>query len=195
MPLLWPLLTSAAEQHMSLSHSMGLVPIITDIAGWRTGRRPPQLRAITFIPCSHWIYLSTLRLDFVTFGRLILSIGLVSNFCSLARDFAIGLPSHNHSHACTCRRLVVLPLGSTAPTVDFHHLVIAHAGQTKNNSQQNHFAGCCYHYSTLHSESLPPGPIQVIHIDLLDGNAQSLRHALAIVRIGQIAVTDMPLLD
>jgi hypothetical protein len=26
---------------------------------------------------------------------------------------------------------VVLPLGSTAPTVDFHHLVIAHAGQTK----------------------------------------------------------------
>ncbi len=41
------------------------------------------------------------------------------------------LPSHKHSHACTCLRLVVLPLGSTAPTVDFHHLVNAHAGQTK----------------------------------------------------------------
>ncbi|MGB4405559.1 MAG: hypothetical protein WBI82_01705, partial [Sphaerochaeta sp.] len=49
--------------------------------------------------------------------------------------FAVGLPSHDHSHGRTCRRLVVLPLGSTAPTVDFHHLVIAHAGQTKRRQR------------------------------------------------------------
>jgi hypothetical protein len=46
------------------------------------------------------------------------------------------LPSHNHSHDCTCLKLVVLPLGSTAPTVDFHHLVIAHAGQTREEGRQ-----------------------------------------------------------
>ncbi|HAP56818.1 MAG TPA: hypothetical protein DCR02_03305 [Sphaerochaeta sp.] len=45
---------------------------------------------ITFIPCGHWIYLLTSRLDFITFCRLILSTGLVSGFCSLARDFAFG---------------------------------------------------------------------------------------------------------
>ena len=55
-------------------------------------------------------------------------------FLSVGSGICLRLPSHDHSHGRTCLWLVVLPLGSTAPTVDFHHLVIAHAGQTKKGN-------------------------------------------------------------
>ena len=87
--------------------------------------------AITFIPCGHWIYLLTSRLDFVTFSRTHPVNRPCIRFLFVGSGLCRRLPSHKHSHACTCLELVVLPLGSTAPTVDFHHLVIAHAGQTK----------------------------------------------------------------
>ena len=90
--------------------------------------------AITFIPCGHWIYLLTSRLDFVTFSRTHPVNRPCIRFLFVGSGLCRRLPSHKHSHACTCLELVVLPLGSTAPTVDFHHLVIAHAGQTKNNN-------------------------------------------------------------
>jgi len=56
-------------------------------------------------------------------------VSLVSDFCSSVRDFAsdfLQIPRH-HGHSC---------LSLTVPTaksvVDFHHLVVAHAGHTHN---------------------------------------------------------------
>ena len=62
----------------------------------------------------------------------LLCICLICDFCSLDREFALGLLHTPPPDGRTCPHLTV---PTAKPEVEFHHLVTAHCGQTKKNAR------------------------------------------------------------